>query len=105
MKCKDKPFKSAEANAKSALKTQGVIDEYRNILDANAFHKANTTLTRHGKDTYGIDTTWFYQNDVHGDKQVAVPNKEAFEAVDFINGIKYNGKTINVETNRFIQEY
>jgi len=82
-KCK-LPYKTAEANAKAALRTRGAIDKFLNITDLATFQKENKSLTEHGKRAYGLDRTWFY-SEQYGTK--AVPNKQAFNEVDDINGV------------------
>jgi len=87
-KCK-LPYKTAEANAKAALRTRGAIDKFLNITDLATFQKENKSLTEHGKRAYGLDRTWFY-SEQYGTK--AVPNTKAFREVDGINGVNQKGK-------------
>ena len=87
MSCKT-PFKSSEANGKSWMRTQGVIDQYRNILDYPSFINKNLQLKDAGSRKYGIVGTPFRVNDTVGDTMVAIPNKEYFQAIDFINNPK-----------------
>ena len=104
MKCPDKPFKAAEPNAKSWLRNKGIIDEYLNILNQKEFEKANRQFSEHALKEYGIAAQFMYNNDVHGFSDKVVINKEAFEAIDFINNVKYNSKTIDVANNQYIQQ-
>lgn len=83
MSC-NKPFKSAEANAKSYLRTKGIIDKYLNIIDYPAFIKENKAMTKHGIKEYGIDGQWFF---AENEGKKAIPNKELFEQVDRLNKI------------------
>ena len=80
MSCK-LPFRSSEANAKSWLRTQGVIDQYRNILDYPVFVEKNSELREAGERKYGIAGSPFQSES----GTYAVPNEEYFTAIDFIN--------------------
>jgi len=80
------PYKTAEANAKAALRTLGAIDKYLNITDFKEFQKQQVHFTAHGKRAYNIDTKWFETNDL-GTK--AIPNKFAFKQVDDQNNVHY----------------
>lgn len=81
MSC-NKPYKTAEANAKSYLRTHGVIDKYLNILDYAKFVKFNRKLTESGIKNYGVDAQWFFAEQ-NGTK--AVPNTHKFKQVDLSN--------------------
>lgn len=98
MKCPTKT-KSAEADAKSFLHTNDVIDDNMNILNHKEFEAHNELITKKGIENYGIKADWFT---IQNNKAIA--NKEAFEAVDFINQVKYNGKQVDVSSNDYLRQ-
>lgn len=102
MKC-PQVFKTGEANAKAYLRTNNVIDENRTILNLDQFNRVNKILKEKGLSNYGINAEWFSTQTIDN-KEVAIPNTEAFEAVDFINQVKYNGKQVDISVNPYIKQ-
>jgi len=89
MSCK--PFKTSEANAKSYLRTQEVIDKYLNVKDLGKFRTEHSKLRQQAKDKYfpnveGWNEKLFLENK-QGTK--VYPNKAVFKQIDKINGVKY----------------
>lgn len=85
--CKDtQKFKTAEASSKSAMRTQGAIDGFLNIIDLGLFRKLNSNWSRAAKERYDIQQMLFFEKN---DGRKAVPNKEAFTAIDNAKGIFY----------------
>ena len=79
-------YKSAEANLKNLLKKKGLIDEYLNVLNLGGFRTEVSVWSKHAKEKYGIDERLFY-DEQNGTK--AVPNKRAFQLIDWKKGVKY----------------
>lgn len=88
MACK-LPFKTAEANSKSWLRTRKVIDKYLNILDLPRFRKLNKKIREYAKKEYGVDEQMYFEEQ-GGTK--ALPNKAAFRKIDEAKGIIYKQK-------------
>jgi hypothetical protein len=78
--------KTSEAQAKRFFTRRGLIDKYLNILDLGGFRRLNTQESELATNTYGIAGRLFLE-DLNGTK--AVPNKEMFQTIDFIKGIRY----------------
>lgn len=104
MSCK-LPYKTAEANAKSYLRTKGVIDKYLNIIDYPNFVRENRRLTEAGIKNYAIEGDWFYSED---NNTKAIPNKELFKQVDNINKIPdpkiFEKKLEELNKDKFLSE-
>lgn len=88
MSCK--PFKTSEANAKSYLRTQEVIDKYLNVKDLGKFRTEHSKLRQQAKDKYfpnvkGWNEKLFLEE--QGGKKI-VPNKVVFKQIDNINGVE-----------------
>jgi len=88
MSCK--PFKTSEANAKSYLKTKGVIDKYLNVKDLGKFRTLHSELRQQAKDKYfsnveGWNEKLFLENK-QGTK--VYPNTKVFKEIDKISTIR-----------------
>jgi hypothetical protein len=84
--CRDKEkFKTSEASAKAALRTQGIIDRYLNILDLKRFRTKVTEWSEYAKNKYGISERLFFEEQ-NGTK--AIPNSIAFRKIDQIKNSK-----------------
>jgi hypothetical protein len=79
-------FKTAEASTKSWLRSKNIIDGYLNILDLNAFRINVTTLSNQARTKYNVGERLFSET---ADGKKAIPNKEAFKAIDNAKGIYY----------------
>lgn len=89
--CKDtQKFRTSEASTKAAMRTQGAIDKFLNIVDLGLFRKLNGKWSRDAKERFNVQQMLFSEKD--GGK-VAVPNKEAFKAIDNAKGIYYQTET------------
>ena len=89
--CKDtQKFKTSEASTKAWLRTRGIVDRYLNILDLNRFRINVTNLSKDANEKFGITQRLFTEED-NGRK--AVPNKEAFKAIDNAKGVYYQGQS------------
>jgi len=85
--CRDtQKFKTSEASPKSAMRTQGAIDKFLNITNLNLFRQLNGRWSRDAQDRYDVQGMLFSEEN---DGKVAVPNKEAFKAIDNAKGIYY----------------
>ena len=88
MSCK--PFKTSEANAKSYLKTKGVIDDFLNVKDLGKFRTEHSKLRQQAKEKYfsnveGWDEKLFLENK-EGTK--VYPNTKVFKEIDKISAIR-----------------
>jgi|694.fasta_scaffold06053_10 hypothetical protein len=88
MSCK--PFKTSEANAKSFLRTKGVIDEFLNVKDLKQFRKLHTELKGQAKSKYFANDPQWNEKLFFEDGNKIVPNKLVFKQIDNINGVKYS---------------
>jgi hypothetical protein len=88
MSCK--PFKTSEANAKSFLRTKGVIDEFLNVKDLKQFRKLHTELKGQAKSKYFANDPQWNEKLFFEDGNKIVPNKVVFKQIDNINGVKYS---------------
>ena len=79
-------FKTSEASTKNKLFQEKLIDQYLNILDLGKFRARVTELSNYASSKYGITERLFY-DEQNGTK--AVPNKKAFQLIDYKKGIKY----------------
>lgn len=87
MACKDKEkFVTSEASTKAAMRTRGAIDRFLNIVDLGLFRTLNTKWSNDAKERFGVQQRLF--SEVNDGKK-AVPNKEAFKAIDNAKGIFY----------------
>lgn len=83
-KCGKLPFKTAEANAKSYLRSKGIIDQYLKVLDPVGLNREMGVFRKYSKEKYGITANWI---SMEGNRLII--NKAAFKAVDELNGVKY----------------
>lgn len=79
-------FKTSEASTKSWLRDRKIIDGYLNIMDLNKFRITVTNLSNTAQNKYGIAERLFSET---SDGKKAIPNKEAFKAIDNAKGIYY----------------
>ena len=87
MACKDKEkFVTSEASTKAAMRTRGAIDKFLNIVDLGLFRKLNTKWSNDAKERFGVQQRLF--SEVNNSTK-AVPNKEAFKAIDNGKGVFY----------------
>lgn len=85
MACNDKKkFSTSEASTKASLRTKGAIDKFLNILDYNKFNTLNNQWSQDAKERFNIKGRLFSEED-----NKAVPNKNAFKAIDNAKGIFY----------------
>ena len=85
MNCNDKKkFRTSEASSKASLRTKGAIDKFLNILDTNLFRKYNTKWSQDARERFDISGSLFYE-----ENNKAIPNKEAFQAIDKAKKIIY----------------
>jgi hypothetical protein len=87
------PFKTAEANAKSWMRSEGFINNFLEITAApeekeKEFFRIAESLKKQGIQKYGILTDWVY---MAGQGKITV-NREAFKAADVLNGVIYNNE-------------
>lgn len=97
--CNDKKkFKTAEASTKSQLRTNGLIDNFLNILKQSEFRKKNKELTDYAKSKYGVDQGMLFSErtiySAGNEYYQAVPNKQAFRAIDEAKGINYQLESV-----------
>jgi hypothetical protein len=83
-------FKTTEASTKAWFRTNKIIDNFLNIIDLSKFRKEVTKFTDYAKEKYGVDKGRLFLEEGGGKK--AVPNKEAFKAIDEAKGIFYSLK-------------
>ena len=87
MACKDKEkFVTSEASTKAAMRTRGAIDKFLNIVDLGLFRTLNTKWSNDAKERFGVQQRLF--SEVNNSTK-AVPNKEAFKAIDNGKGVFY----------------
>jgi hypothetical protein len=87
MACKDKEkFVTSEASTKAAMRTRGAIDKFLNIVDLGLFRTLNTRWSNDAKERFGVQQRLF--SEVNNSTK-AVPNKEAFKAIDNGKGVFY----------------
>lgn len=79
-------FITSEASTKNKLFQEKLIDKYLNILDLGKFRARVTELSNYASSKYGITERLFY-DEQNGTK--AVPNKRAFQLIDYKKGVKY----------------
>lgn len=79
-------FKTSEASTKSWLLERNIIDKYRNILDLNKFRAEVTRLSKYANTKYGVQQRLFSETP---DGKKAIPNRDAFKAIDNAKGIFY----------------
>ena len=85
MNCNDKKkFRTSEASSKASLRTKGAIDKFLNILDTNLFRKYNKQWSQDARERFNISGSLFYE-----ENNKAIPNKEAFQAIDKAKKIIY----------------
>jgi hypothetical protein len=77
-------FKTTEASTKAWFRTNKIIDNFLNIIDLSKFRKEVTKFTDYAKEKYGVDKGRLFLEEGGGKK--AVPNKEAFKAIDRAKG-------------------
>ena len=88
--CKDtRKFKTSEASTKAAMRTQGAIDKFLNITNLNLFRQLNGRWSKDASDRFDVQEMLFSEKD---NGKVAVPNKEAFKAIDTAKGLLYQTK-------------
>jgi hypothetical protein len=90
--CNDKKkFKTSEASTKAQFRTNGLIDTFLNILKQNQFRQENRRLTDVAKTKYGVDKGMLFSERTvqsgGNSYYQAVPNKDAFKAIDEAKGI------------------
>jgi hypothetical protein len=83
-------FKTSEAATKSWLRDRKIIDGFLNILDLNKFRITVTNFSNVAQNKYGITERLFSETE---DGKKAIPNKEAFKAIDNAKGIYYQLST------------
>jgi hypothetical protein len=87
MACKDKEkFVTSEASTKAAMRTRGAIDKFLNIVDLGLFRTLNTRWSNDAKERFGVQQRLF--SEINNSTK-AVPNKEAFKAIDNGKGVFY----------------
>ena len=87
MSCKDtQKFRTSEASTKAAMRTQGAIDGFLNILDLGLFRTLNGKWSRDAKERFNVQGMLFSEED---NGRVAKPNKQAFKQIDNAKGIYY----------------
>ena len=87
MSCKDtQKFRTSEASTKAAMRTRGAIDKFLNIVDLGLFRTLNTKWSNDAKERFGVQQRLF--SEVNNSTK-AVPNKEAFKAIDNGKGVFY----------------
>lgn len=87
MSCKDKEkFSTSEASTKASLRTNGIIDQFLNILDTNAFRKKNKAWSANARERFGITGNLFLEED-----NKAIPNSSVFKQIDLAKGKTYQG--------------
>ena len=97
--CNDKKkFRTAEASTKSQLRTNGLIDNFLNILKQNEFRKKNKELTNYAKSKYGVDQGMLFSErtvySAGNEYYQAVANKPAFKAIDEAKGVNYQLESV-----------
>jgi len=97
--CNDKKkFRTAEASTKSQLRTNGLIDNFLNILKQNEFRKKNKELTDYAKSKYGVDQGMLFSErtvySAGNEYYQAVANKPAFKAIDEAKGVNYQLESV-----------
>lgn len=87
MSCKDtQKFKTSEASTKSAMLTQGAIDQFLNITNLNLFRTLNGRWSRDAKERFSVQGMLFSETP---DGKTAIPNRAAFKQIDNAKGIYY----------------
>lgn len=87
MSCKDtQKFRTSEASTKAAMRTQGAIDGFLNILDLNLFRTLNGKWSRDARERFNVQGMLFTEEN-NGTKARA--NKPAFKQIDNAKGIYY----------------
>jgi hypothetical protein len=92
--CKDtQKFRTSEASTKAAMRTQGAIDKFLNIIDLGLFRTLNGKWSRDAKERFNVQKMLFSEAD--GGRK-AVPNKEAFKQIDNAKGIYYQQEEVSL---------
>jgi len=92
MSCKDtQKFRTSEASTKAAMRTQGAIDGFLNILDLGLFRTLNGKWSRDAKENFDVQEMLFSEEN-NGTKARA--NKPAFKQIDNAKGIYYQEDSI-----------
>ena len=109
MACKDKEkFVTSEAATKAAMRTRGAIDKFLNIVDLGLFRTLNTRWSNDAKERFGIQNMLFSEED---DGKKAVPNKEAFKAIDngkgtfYQEGEELTSSKANPQTIKMVKDF
>jgi len=109
MACKDKEkFVTSEAATKAAMRTRGAIDKFLNIVDLGLFRTLNTRWSNDAKERFGVQQRLF--SEVNNSRK-AVPNKEAFKAIDngkgtfYQEGEELTSSKANPQTIKMVKDF
>jgi len=109
MACKDKEkFVTSEASTKAAMRTRGAIDKFLNIVDLGLFRTLNTRWSNDAKERFGVQQRLF--SEVNNSRK-AVPNKEAFKAIDngkgtfYQEGEELTSSKANPQTIKMVKDF
>jgi hypothetical protein len=109
MSCKDtQKFRTSEASTKAAMRTRGAIDKFLNIVDLGLFRTLNTRWSNDAKERFGVQQRLF--SEINNSTK-AVPNKEAFKAIDNGKGVFYQegeeltSSKANLQTIKMVKDF
>ena len=109
MACKDKEkFVTSEASTKAAMRTKGAIDKFLNIVDLGLFRTLNTRWSNDAKERFGVQQRLF--SEINNSTK-AVPNKEAFKAIDngkgtfYQEGEELTSSKANPQTIKMVKDF
>jgi len=81
----------SKQSTRNMLMASDAIDRFNNVLDVVKFRKIITDLTNLASEKHGVNEgRLFIEKDVHRMYPQAVPNENAFRAIDQINGSRDN---------------